>query len=277
MSEKNPLMRPAKQASLPVMIFVSVFGHALAILLFLVFPGLISTGDPEPFGGPGGPGGNVLWVSTSAIGREGKPSQKELTQEEPAPAARIKKLTEPDETVPLPSKTEFPEEVKTKPIKDEPTAKETLNRPLSQRKEKGTEFGRGTDRTETAGQSGTGGRGKTGVGIGIGGPGEGGSGTGTGVPFPFPWYVEIVKTKIEIAWRKPFLNQSTPQEYLTTVYFVIQRNGQVRGIKVEEASGILPLDRSCESAISGAAPFPPLPNQWTEPELAFRLTFRYTP
>lgn len=275
MSEKVPQLRSGKQASLPIMIFVSVFGHALAILLFLVFPGLISTGDPEAFGGPG-PGGNVMWVSTSAIGREGKPSEKELTQQEPAPAARIKKATEPDEDLPLPSKTEFPEEVKTKP-KDEPTAKETLNRPLNQRKEKGTEFGRGTDRREDSGQSGTGGRGKTGVGIGIGGPGEGGSGTGTGVPFPYPWYVEIVKTKIEMAWRKPFLNQSTPQEYLSTVYFVIQRNGLVRGVKIEEPSGISSLDRSCESAILGAAPFPPLPSQWTEPDLAFRLTFRYTP
>jgi periplasmic protein TonB len=276
MSDKTPQIRAAKQARLPVMIFVSVFGHALAMILFLIFPGLISTGDPEPFGGGSGPGGNVTWVSMSASGREGKQSEKELTQEEPAPAARIKKLTEPEEEIPLPSKTEFPEEVKTKP-KDEPTAKESLNIPLNKRKEKGTEFGRGTDRRETAGESGTGGRGKTGVGIGIGGPGDGGSGTGTGVPFPYPWYVDIVKTKIELAWRKPFLNQSTPQEYLTTVYFVIQRNGQVRSIKVEENSGILPLDRSCESAVSGAAPFPPLPNQWTEPELAFRLTFRYTP
>ena len=267
--------RKGKQATLPVMIFLSIFGHAVAIVVFVMFPGLISSGDPEPFGGPG-PGGNVMWVSTSAIGKEGKPSQKELTQEEPAPAARIKKLTAPDEEIPLPSKTEFPEEVKSKP-KDEPTAKETLNRPLNERKEKGKEFGRGTDRREDAGTSGTEGRGKTGVGIGIGGPGEGGSGTGTGVPFPYPWYVDNVKTKIELAWRKPFLNQSTPQEYLTTVYFVIERNGQVRAVRTEGSSGIIPLDRSCESAILGAAPFPPLPSQWTQPDLAFRLTFRYTP
>ena len=273
MSDRPAQLRQGKQASLPVMIFVSMFGHAIAMLVFLIFPGLISTGDPEPFGGPG-PGGNVMWVSTSAIGQQGKPSPKELTQETPAPALRIKKTTEEDE-VPLPSKTEFPEEVKKKP-EEKPTAKETLNRPAKERKEKG-EFGKGTDTREDSGKSGTGGREKTGVGIGIGGPGEGGSGTGTGIPFPYPWYVEIVKTKIELAWRKPYLGQSTPQEYLTTVYFVIQRNGTVRGIKAEEASGILSLDRSCESAILGAAPFPPLPSQWTEPDLAFRLTFRYTP
>ncbi len=272
MSETIPQMRQGKQASLPIMIFVSIFGHALAMLVFLVFPGLISTGDPEPYGGQG-PGGNVMWVSSSSIGELGKPSEKPLTQEEPAPAAAIKKATEPDEEVPLPSKTEFPEEVKAKP-KDAPTAKETLNVPLKDRKKTG-EFGKGTDKTENAGQSGTGGRGKSGVGIGIGGPGDGsGTGTGTGIPFPYQWYLDIVFTKIELAWRKPYLGENVERQYITVVYFIIQRNGQVRQVKVQEASGIPTIDRSCESAILGAVPFPPLPNQFTEPELPLRVTFQ---
>src|SRR5687768_14850260 len=106
MKEKIPQLRQGKQASLPIMIFVSMFGHALALLIFLVFPGLISTGDPEPYGSPGGPGGSVMWVTSSAIGQMGKPSEKELTQQEPAPAARISKTTA-EEEIPLPSKTEF--------------------------------------------------------------------------------------------------------------------------------------------------------------------------
>jgi|GEM_PF-4308527 len=269
----NQNMQPGKpkQAGLPIMIFVSMFGHALAILIFLIVPGLLSSGNPEPFGGSGA-GGNVVWVSTSAIGQEGKPSQKELTQEEPAPAKFIKKATAEDE-VPLESKTEFPQAQKKKP-KDEPTAKETLNQP--DRKKTG-EYGKGHDVSENSGKSGSQGKGKTGVGIGIGGTGDGSTGTGTGIPFPYPWYVEIVKTKIELNWRKPFVQQATPQEFITTVYFVIQRNGVVSQVKTEETSGITSIDRSCESAILGAAPFPPLPTQWTEPNLAFRLTFRYTP
>lgn len=271
MSEKIPQLRQGKQASLPIMIFVSMFGHAAAMLVFLVFPGLVSTGDPEPYGGPG-PGGSVMWVSSSAIGQLGKPSEKELTQEEPAPAISIQKTTAEDE-VPLPSKTEFPEEVKTKP-KEEPTAKETQNVPLSQRKKEG-EFGKGTDKSEDSGQSGSGGRGKSGVGIGIGGPGDGtGSGTGTGIPFPYQWYLDIVFTKIELAWRKPYLGENVEQEYVTVVYFIIQRNGQVRQVKVQQASGMPAVDRSCESAILGAVPFPPLPNQFTEPELPLRVTFQ---
>ena len=126
MSQRDPQFGKPKQARLPVMIFLSMFGHALALLVCLIAPGFLSRANPEPFGG--GPAGNVMWVASSAIGAEGKPSQKELTQEEPAPAKFIKKVTAEDE-VPLESKTEFPEPQKKKP-KDEPTAKETLNQPV---------------------------------------------------------------------------------------------------------------------------------------------------
>ncbi|MCI0605655.1 TonB C-terminal domain-containing protein [bacterium] len=267
MNYKNSQLRQGKQASLPIMIFVSMFGHALAMLIFIIAPGLISSGDPEPYGG--GPGGNVMWVSSSAIGQQGKISQKELTQDEPAPADRIKKLTA-EEEVPPPSKLEFPDETKEKP-KDEPKAKETMNVPLKDRKKEG-EFGRGTDKREDAGKSGTKGLGKSGVGIGMGGPGDGG--TGTGIPFPYQWYLDIVFTKIELAWRKPYLGENNQQQYITVVYFIIKRNGQVREVKVQETSGLVTVDRSCESAILGAVPFPPLPTQFTEPELPLRVTFQ---
>ena len=271
MKPRDPQIGKARTASLPVMIFLSIFGHALAMLVFLIAPALLHNGKPEPFGGSG-PGGNVMWVSSSTIGTEGKPAEKQVTQQEPAPAQFLKKATEPDE-IPLESKTELPEPQKKKP-KEQPAAKETLNQPD---RKIGGEYGKGHDRSADAGKSGSGGKGKTGVGIGIGGTGEGGTGTGTGIPFPYPWYVDNVKTKIELNWRKPFIPQTTPQEYVTTVYFVIQRNGQVTEVKTETSSGVPIVDRSCESAILGAVPFPPLPQQWTEPNLAFRLTFRYTP
>jgi len=272
MNSKDPQLGKPKQASLPIMIFVSIFGHAVAMLIFLIAPGILSSSNPEPFGGEGS-GGNVMWINSAAIGQEGKPSQKELTQQEPAPAQFLKKATA-EEEVPLESKTEFPEPDKKKP-KEQPAAKETLNQP--KRKIEGP-YGKGEDRSKDSGKSGTEGKGKTGVGIGIGGTGEGsGTGTGTGIPFPYPWYVEIVKTKIELNWRKPYIQQDTPQEFTTVVYFVIQRNGQVSQVKTEDSSKVSTVDRSCESAILGASPFPPLPTQWTEPNLAFRLTFRYTP
>ncbi|MCI0417390.1 TonB C-terminal domain-containing protein, partial [bacterium] len=105
--------------------------------------------------------------------------------------------------------------------------------------------------------------------------GEGGFGPGTGTPFPFPWYIENVLSKIELNWVKPYVVETT-QEYNCVVYFVITRAGQVRDVKIERGSGIPTLDRSAESAIFSSTPFPPLPNQWLEPDLAFRVTFSYT-
>src|SRR5215471_12051234 len=106
MNRRDPQLGKPRQATLPVMIFISVLGHAVAMLVFLIAPALLHSGKPEPFGGTG-PAGNVMWVSSSTIGTEGKPSEKQVTQQEPAPAQFLKKATAPDE-IPLDSKTEFP-------------------------------------------------------------------------------------------------------------------------------------------------------------------------
>ena len=139
------------------------------------------------------------------------------------------------------------------------------------------EYGKGEDKSKDAGKSGSSGSGTFGLGsFGGNQAGPGGFGTGTGVPFPFPWYLENVFTKIELNWSKPYVQEVTPQVYTCVVYFVITRAGQVRDVQLERSSGVPALDRSAESAILGSTPFPPLPNQWTEPDLPFRLTFSYS-
>lgn len=262
----------SKEASFPVMLFVSIMGHFLMLAVFLFVPQLLPAHRPEPFGGRSGSGGlNVMTVDFGK-GIPGKPAKQAVTETEPAPPLYIaKKTKEPD--LPLESKTELPDPAQKKKLKDEPTEKATLNQP--QRKKEG-DFGKGTDTKKESGKSGNQGAGEFGVatfGVGEGGPG--GYGTGTGVPFPFPWYIESVLTKIEINWMKPYVVETIPQDHIAVVYFVITRTGQVRQVQVEQSSGIAALDRSAESAVLGATPFPPLPNQWTEPELAFRLRFQY--
>lgn len=257
----------SKNFSLPGMLFLSVLGHLAVFAIVIAFPYLFPNHHSQPFGGPSGGGGNVVWGNLD-VGGQGKPAPPKVIQEEPAPAKTISKLHEDEQ--PLASKTELPAP---KPKKEEKSpAKETLNQ--AKRKQEGP-FGRGTDTTNNAGKQGTGGSGKFGLGtFGTGQGGPGGVGTGTGVEFPFPWYIESVMTKIEISWYKPAIADS--QEHVAVVYFEIGRAGQVQNLKVEKSSGIPALDRSAENAVLGAEPFPPLPNQWTEPELSFRLNFNYT-
>ena len=258
MSQTLVLKQP-RPASLPAMMLGSILAHALGLVLILVLPGVFPHGKKEPFGG----GGGGLNVMTIDFGRSlsGKPAAKPLTQQEPAPALYLDKTKE--EQVPLESKTTLPDPNQKKK-KDVPGAKETLNVPSSKRKLDG-QFGEGTDKSKDAGKSGHG---------GLSAAGNGGIdafGPGTGTPFPFPWYVDAVLTKLEINWAQPFINDST--EYSTIVYFVILRNGRVTKVQVEQTSEIPALDRSVESAVLGSSPFPPLPNQWTEPDLAFRIRF----
>jgi protein TonB len=251
------------------MLIMSVAAHAIGLLLVLVAPYILPHRNPEPFGGPGGSGGlNVMTVDFGK-GKIGPQAKKPVADTEPAPAKQIKKVTEPDE-VEAESKLTLPEE---KPKKDEPTAKATLNQ--KERKMEGP-FGKGTDTKKDSGKTGNSGTGQFGVGTFGTGDGSGGFGTGTGKPFPFPWYIESVLQKIELKWVKPYVQEDNPQQYNCVVYFVITRAGQVRDVKVERSSGIPTLDRSAESAVMSATPFPPLPNQWLEPDLAFRITFSYT-
>jgi TonB family protein len=254
----------------PFMLIMSIAGHAIIFLFALVAPYILPKSDREIYGGPGGEGGlNVVTVDFGK-GKQGPPSQQQVTEQEPAPAKQIKKVTEPDEKVPE-SKLTLPEEKPTK--KDEPTAKATLNQ--KERKIEGP-FGKGTDTKKDAGKSGTSGSGQFGLGTAGAGGGPGGVGTGTGRPFPFPWYIESVLQKIELKWVKPYVVEQTPQQYSCIVTFVITRAGQVRDVKIEQGSGIPTLDRSAESAVLSSTPFPPLPNQWLEPDLAFRVTFTYS-
>jgi TonB family protein len=257
--------------SFPFMLVMSISAHVIAILFALVAPYILPKRTPSEFGGPGGSGGlKVVGVIDFGKGKPGKPAKTPKTEEEPAPARQIAKVNKEEEPEDLKSKLTLPEEKPKK--KDEPTAKSTLNQ--KERKNDG-EFGTGKDTRKESGMSGSEGKGfgiKT-AGAG-GGPG-GAFGTG-GTPFPFPWYVENVLSKIELNWVKPYILETTPQEYDCVVYFVITRAGQVRDVKVERGSGIPSLDLSAESAIQSSTPFPPLPNQWLEPDLAFRVNFTYT-
>ncbi|HSP06777.1 MAG TPA: energy transducer TonB, partial [Acidobacteriota bacterium] len=256
----------------PMMMFGSVIAHLVLLTLMLALPALLPAGKKEPFGGPTGGGLNVVGVVDFNLGKKGPQAPKLTTQEEPAPSIYLQKAKE--KTEPLESKTSFPEEKKK--VKEQPADTSSRNVPMSQRKLEGP-YGAGTDKSKQAGKSGSQGAGQFGLGtFGAGQGGPGGYGTGAGVAFPFPWYVENVITKIELSWSRPYIQETTPTVYECVVYFVITRTGQVQSLQVEKSSGIAALDRSAESAVLGASPLPPLPTQWTEPDLPFRLTFSYS-
>jgi len=92
----------------------------------------------------------------------------------------------------------------------------------------------------------------------------------------FAWYRASVTAALYGRWQRPLLTGITePLE--VRVAFEIQRDGSVRGIFIEQSSGVPSLDRSAQRAVADASPLPPLPATWREPVLPASFVFSLFP
>ena len=101
----------------------------------------------------------------------------------------------------------------------------------------------------------------------IGMSGGGGVSMGNNSPFgtQFGEYADMVKNKVQRGWRTSDIDPrvQTPNEVIVT--FTINRDGSVpsRSVRIVQSSGNRALDASAERAILDAAPFTPLPLQFS--------------
>jgi TonB family protein len=58
------------------------------------------------------------------------------------------------------------------------------------------------------------------------------------------------------------------------VAFIIQKDGQVRDIRVKNSSGDSYFDMTAKRAVTAAAPFPPLPDGFEAKDLPVLVRFR---
>jgi len=117
---------------------------------------------------------------------------------------------------------------------------------------------------------------RTGLGIGGSGGTGWGSGTGSGLGsgyFPYAYYVDILKNKVSSGWYSGVMQFKARGKYNLVVYFRILRNGQIDALSVEKSSGIAELDLSALRAVQQAAPFPPLPRDFSDEYLIVHLEF----
>ena len=116
----------------------------------------------------------------------------------------------------------------------------------------------------------------TGLSSGPAGPGGGGGfGAGGGGFFPYAYYVETLRNKISAAWYNSLVSPGLRGKFLTGVYFAIQRNGSVSGLRLERESGISALDLSALRAVENAAPFAPLPGDFPSQYLVVHFEFEW--
>lgn len=91
-----------------------------------------------------------------------------------------------------------------------------------------------------------------------------------GGEFPYTIYIERMKTLIGQHWLRPQIS-GTP---VATVYFVIERDGSVRDVRVETPSNVPAFDRAAQRAILESSPLPPLPFGYAGTYLGVHLKFQ---
>jgi protein TonB len=92
----------------------------------------------------------------------------------------------------------------------------------------------------------------------------------------FSWYRSAVANALYGNWRRPILS-GVREPVEVRVAFEIMRDGNVRGLRVEQSSGVPMLDRSALRAVSDATPLPALPTNLREPYLPASIVFRLYP
>ncbi len=98
-----------------------------------------------------------------------------------------------------------------------------------------------------------------------------------GQELPYSYYLGIIQDKIASLWEPAAALESEGREIVTTVWFRIERDGQVSSYHIEEPSGSALYDQSAMRALVRAAPLPPLPEGYTGDHLIIHLSFVYTP
>lgn len=107
-------------------------------------------------------------------------------------------------------------------------------------------------------------------------PGAGGVGIGTGTPFGtrFAAYAELLRRRIAEKWRTNDVDAFVRDARPVTVSFEIMRNGTIQSVQIVQRSGVLTLDYSAQRAVLEAAPFEPLPREFSRDSATVEFTFQ---
>lgn len=88
--------------------------------------------------------------------------------------------------------------------------------------------------------------------------------------FPYPWYLARLRSALWSQW-----SERMPRGGATcTISFIIARGGSVSEIGVSERSGDSDFDYAAMAAVQAAAPFPPLPDDFSDPTLKVHVRFQ---
>jgi len=245
------IARSAGKGGLNSMLSASLMAHVVLVALFMFFPAAWLGVDKTPpetvmqisLGGPVGPNDGGLNTLGARPIQQLAETAKAITPVRP-PAEKTPEMIEPTKA----------------PPKKTPPNKAEAKDPKSTTPTKGKEIEKGTAVADT---------GARGQGFGLS---SGGGGTGGFLEvanFCCPEYLATMRRSILSNW-------DSRQGAAGRVHmrFVIQRDGRIVDVTVEDTSGVQTLDLYARRALT-LTKLPALPPAYTEPALAVHLYFEY--
>lgn len=91
----------------------------------------------------------------------------------------------------------------------------------------------------------------------------------------YSYYLNIILSKIAENWYNPYAGQALT--FRATVYFMIEKDGAIKEVKLEKGSGNSSYDASCTRALLATERLPQLPPEFTGDRLKLHLEFEYKP
>lgn len=262
----------AVSAALHVGLFVLVvvspsFSRSRGPKGLVQYVNFIGGGGGGTGGGPGGGGGAAVVPKAEPLPPAKKPALRDLTVPSKLKAEPESRLTHPVDKPKTAQKTAEKTAAIAKPEPAAPTAADAVNAAAAAATS-GSGFGL------RFGSGGGGSGGGTGGGIGSG------TGAGAGDPFgvagfPFQFYLQMISDKITANWFQSLVDPGVAGLLQTQVYFRIYRNGTISEVKIDVSSGVESFDLSARRAISAAAPFAALPNEYNGQYLGITLIFEH--
>lgn len=247
------IARADTDAGLSSMLGASALAHLALVTVFVLVPSWwFGAENPAPetimqisLGGPIGPNdGGLATLGGRAIQQAVPVEPNKTVEPVRPPSAKTPEMIEPTKAPPKPT----------------PPNKVAAKDPRSTRPTKGAEVQKGSSVAET---------GAKGMGFGLSSGGGGTSGTLEVANFCCPEYLTGMAASIKSNWNNQ--QGSTGRTHLR---FVIQKDGRIVDITVEESSGVETLDFYARRALL-LTKLPPLPAGYSEAALAVHLYFEY--
>lgn len=88
-------------------------------------------------------------------------------------------------------------------------------------------------------------------------------------------YLEILKREVKKNWYNLIPESVVFKKGEVSIQFTILKDGQIAGMHYVTGSGDVALDRAAYGGITASSPFPPLPTEFTGPNLTLRFDFFY--